>query len=575
MGTLLDLASLVVVPSGYKEDVVYSVKPTDGSGDLDFTRSNDTATRVNSAGLIEKVRTNLVLQSNTFDTTWVSAGGGTTTATIGATDPFGGATAWTLAKTGAAGRIEQFPTLSGQVTLSIYAKAGTLNWITFGNDVGGIYCNLNTGAVTLNSAGGSAVSVGNGWYRITLTTATNGNAFRIYPADGDGNVSGTSGNVLIYAAQMESGDIATDYISTTSAAVSVGMTANVPRLDYSGGGCPKLLLEPQRTNLALYSEQFDNAAWGKDEISVTANTATAPDNTVSADKIIPSTSSSGHHLTETVTGAAHSFSVFAKSGGYSTLNILYTVHNSYATFNLSDGTITETNGTATAKIENYGNGWYRCTVSTSSTTHTEVRIYAINGTTFADVNTPGNGTDGILVWGAQLEVGSYATSYIPTLAAASTRGADASFKTGISSLIGQTEGTMFAEFTIPETQSPSFFSISDGTSANRIIFGYYLGVVRYYTSSTTGSFSSAGIIDAAPVVGQTYKIAIGYKANDFKVYKNGSNTNTETTYTVPASLTALDNEGGNAGQNIYAGVKQLLLFPTRLSNTQLAELTTI
>ena len=355
---------------------------------------------------------------------------------------------------------------------------------------------------------------------------------------------------------------------------------NVPRLNYPlidgvVSGCPSLLLEPSRSNLALYSEQFDNAAWGKYNISVTANTATAPDNTVSADKIIPSTSADGHHLTETVTGAAHSFSVFAKSGGYSTLNILYTVHNSYATFNLSDGTITETNGTATAKIENYGNGWYRCTVSTSSTTHTEVRIYAINGTTFADVNTPGNGTDGILVWGAQLEVGSYATSYIPTLAAASTRGADASFKTGISSLIGQTEGTMFAEFTIPETQSPSFFSISDGTSANRIIFGYYLGVVRYYTSSTTGSFSSAGIIDAAPVVGQTYKIAIGYKANDFKVYKNGSNTNTETTYTVPESLTALDNEGGDAGQNIYAGVKQLLLFPTRLTNTQLAELTTL
>ena len=91
-----DDASLIMYPSGYKANKIYSLKPTDGSGDLDFTRSNDTATRVNSAGLIEKVRTNLVLQSNTFNTSWVLSNA---TVSSGATDPNGGSTAWTLNKT--------------------------------------------------------------------------------------------------------------------------------------------------------------------------------------------------------------------------------------------------------------------------------------------------------------------------------------------------------------------------------------------------------------------------------------------------------------------------------------------
>jgi len=134
---------------------------------------------------------------------------------------------------------------------------------------------------------------------------------------------------------------------------------------------------------------------------------------------------------------------------------------------------------------------------------------------------------------------------------------------------------MFAEFTIPETQRPSFFSISDGTYANRIIFGYTAGALRYYVNSSTGGFSVSRTIDSSAVVGQTYKIALAYKNNDFKAYKNGTNTNTETTFTTPSSLTAIDNQGGGVGQFLFAEVKQFLLFKTRLTNEELAALTTI
>ena len=170
-------------------------------------------------------------------------------------------------------------------------------------------------------------------------------------------------------------------------------------------------------------------------------------------------------------------------------------------------------------------------------------------------------------------MGSYATSYIPSTSSSATRVADACFKTGISSLIGQTEGVFYAEFTMPEIQGPSFFSISDGTSTDRIIFGYYAGQLRFYVNSSTGSFSASGVIDASPVVGQVYKIAIAYKNNDFVVYKNGGNTNTLTTFTVPASLTAMDNQGGGVGQWIYGNVKETILFKTRLTNSELAQLT--
>ena len=124
-----DDASLVVIPSAQKTSKLYAVKPTDGSGDLAFTRTGDTATRVNSAGLIEKVRTNLVLQSQTFDNaSWVKSN---ITVTANSTNaPDGTATADTiLAPTTSVNAIYQAISTSGVLTLSVYAKANTSNFI--------------------------------------------------------------------------------------------------------------------------------------------------------------------------------------------------------------------------------------------------------------------------------------------------------------------------------------------------------------------------------------------------------------------------------------------------------------
>ena len=583
MGTLLDLASLVMIPSGYKEDVIYSQIPTDGSGDLDFTRASN-ATRVNSAGLIEKVRTNLILQSNTFDTTWFA--GGTISVTSGQSGYDGSSDAWLLDKTQANAHYRQDFTFDGSiVSYSFYVKAGTLNWVNLNFGGTNSFFDLSGGVTGVTTAITSSIQdIGGGWYRCTAVNNYNGgSSLRIYPADADNDTSGTSGNIYIQDAQLETGDIATDYIPTTSAAVSVGMTADVPRLDYTGGGCPKLLLEPQRTNLKTSSE--DATGWGNPiRITTSLNVAISPDGYVNADKIIETATNDTHRFDvgfSATNGATYTFSYFAKAAERTQCHIHGYGDNgvfniSTAIFDLSNGTILSNTGGGTASIVSYGNGWYR--VSLTLTAAATALGYwgfglALNGTT----SYLGVLTNGALFYGIQLELGSYPTSYIPTLGASVTRVADAASKTGISSLIGQTEGTMYLEFNSEnlESYTQRILTVSDNTNNNAI--GFQLSAANQITFYVVdGGVGQVVITKSAPAItlGQTTKVAAAYKANDFVLYINGVQVGTDTSGSVPAtSVLQYANPGGTTP---YIGkVAQTLLFPTRLSNTQLAELTTL
>jgi hypothetical protein len=229
--------------------------------------------------------------------------------------------------------------------------------------------------------------------------------------------------------------------------------SNVPRIDYTGGGCGKLLLEPQRTNLALYSEQFDNAGWTKLNATISANAATSPDGTQNADKLVESATSAIHYCETSVSvisGQSYSYSVYAKQGErHITLQGSAPTNSAYATFNLSTGVV-GASAVGSASIIDAGNGWYRCTLTFTSAATSVANmavLLADSPTAGRSSSYSGNGTSGVFLWGAQLEAGAYATSYIPTWgAAAVTRLADACSKTGISSLIGQTQGTLFLDF---------------------------------------------------------------------------------------------------------------------------------
>ena len=335
--------------------------------------------------------------------------------------------------------------------------------------------NFDATSGTIIGTGGSitsssVTSVGSGWYRLSGTYISTGTstAFAVY---GMGTMS-----FAAWGAQLETG-VTTAYIATTSSAVSVGPVANVPRLDYLGSTCGKLILEPQRTNVQINSENFSALAY--ENGTITSNNTTSPDGYVNADLYTENTTNSYHRINvggQTYTsGTAYTFSVFAKANGtgrYLCVNA-QSAFNARTFFNLNTGVISLTElGSAT--ITNYGNGWYRCTVTGTRTSGTSSDSMYFGLTTgLADLNYTGNGTNGFWGWGIQIEnSASYATSYIPTLGAAVTRGQDVTSKSGISSLIGQTNGSAQMTFVMDSdtsADSTTMLGIHASTStANRI-----------------------------------------------------------------------------------------------------------
>ena len=544
--SLYDDASLIMYPSGYKANKIYSLKPTDGSGDLDFTRSNDTATRVNSDGLIEKVRTNLYTYSQSFaDASWLTLSA--TKVSTSATDPNGDNTAANITWTSGTPRYfyKDFGNIS-PLTVSFWVKSngGGNKFRLFGN------------GTNVFSADFTATST---WTRYSLS-------FNGSDVTGIGIAfasDNSAADLLVAFAQLEVGDVMTAYIPTTTTAVSVGMLADIPRIDYTGGGCGKLLLEPQRTNGILYSEQADNSYWIKFQCSITANQAISPDGYQNAD-LFTSTANGGAVIYKTcVTAGALSF--FAKVGSLNA-NALFAISVDGvggASWN-QDGTLNAVaGGTATDGVS-YGNGWFRFNYNVTSGS---VVNYGLASSTDGDT---------AFIWGIQNEdSASYPTSYIPTLSAASTRGTDSCSKTGISSLIGQTEGTIFVDF-VQKSVGASVVQIqlNDGSNSNRVqleVNSSGIGVMYVFSGGALTGQINLGTF----TTGTRYKVAIGYKVNDFVTYINGVSAGTDTNGAVPISMSRID-LGAEVGTP-YTGyeLNQALLFKTRLTNTQLAELTTI
>jgi len=423
-------------------------------------------------------------------------------------------------------------------------------------------------------------SMGNGWYRCSIVVNTADNNCRIYPADADGDLSGTSGNIYIQDAQLETGDIATDYIATTAAAVSVGPVSGLPRLDYLGSSCPRLLLEPQRTNTMLNSEALNS--WLKLDTSATSNTAVSPSGYADADTAT-ATGNAPHLIYQNLaftSGTAYTLSVFAKANTSDYIQLVLAGQFSatnYANFDLSNGTITAS-AFVTAKIEDYGNGWYRCSVSAtapSSATNSQI-VYLINSPTAPRAQSFNASGESVYLWGGQFEAGAYGTSYIPTLGAAVTRLADAASKTGISSFIGQTEGVLYAEVDVRNLTAAKVPLQVLQDADNR--FGLAIintgSSLRFQGYCRIGGTFTAVIDYDAPLVGGVYKLSLGYAPNDWVLYVNGIQRGTNTTSSVPT--TSICDVGSVSGTYILDDrLAQALLFKTRLSNAQLAELTTL
>jgi hypothetical protein len=326
---------------------------------------------------------------------------------------------------------------------------------------------------------------------------------------------------------------------------------------------------------------MNNAAWTKTNATVSPNVAISPDGYTNACKLIPSSGLQGilqqnHNITAT---QANTISVFAKAGE---LNIITVNSRDNASasnaaeisFNLSTGVIsiaasaTGAYSAASGTITNYGNGWYRLTLTHTSSISTTTRVRA-----FTD--TSGDGTKGLFVWGFQFETNaSYASSYVNTLGASVTRGVDLAQKTSATALIGQTEGVLFIDFVMEAPEENRRFSLSDGTTSNRIFIGQTTdGKILFFvsnSSTTQVSFSTS----TSYTKGTRLKIALAYKQNDFTGYINGEQIFTDSTGTVPSTSKFSFSEASDSAIFI-SSVNQALLFKTSLSNSELASLTTI
>ena len=348
------------------------------------------------------------------------------------------------------------------------------------------------------------------------------------------------------------------------------VATGVPRIDYTTGS-PALLLEPQRTNSLLQSNTF-NTAWlnqlgGGTIIGGQINTLSASNDAWKLTKDAASNRSIRQSIS--LSSATYAYSAFLKSGTLA--NAAMRVDTSsgarFMMIDLSIGTISSTIGTiVSTSIEDYGNGWYRCTmVVTESITNVHVYVGEFSGTIAGD----------IYCQRTQLEAGSYPTSYIPTSGTAVTRVVDSASKTGISSLIGQTEGTILLEI-------PQFIAQPLGT------FG---AILSLYTSSSDRigfiCVNSTKISIYIIAGGVTYlnfaftpsngvnKMALGYANNDAVVVVNGNVLTTDTSIVVPPSSAIALNSYGFSTYSANTSINQVQLFTTRLSNAELETLTTI
>jgi hypothetical protein len=395
------------------------------------------------------------------------------------------------------------------------------------------------------------------------------------------------------------GDLTWTRASTANRTNSSGnielMASGVPRLSYMYGSCPALLLEPQRINLALRSEEFDNATWTKSASSITANSVTSPDGTTNADTFESTTNTTTEVIVSqnisSTSGTNYAFTFYVKPNNQNFVFLCIngqgtTNHFITAVFDLSDGTVGQTavgtlSGTiVSTSIQQASNGFYRLTlVGSINFTNLRARIGLATAKTGNSISVTGSVNianslgKSVYIYGSQVEAGAYPTTYIPTTTASATRVADSYGRDNIytNGLITSSGGTWFIELRnnlvyTRDNASASIFintglsaSLNDGfrmrnTGSSRMLFDKIVASVSttLYTTTT-----------------DTTKIAIKWNGSTADIFANGTKVVSATSFTA----TAMENLNGSPQVPIF--IQQMALFSTPLSDTDCTTLTTL
>jgi len=353
---------------------------------------------------------------------------------------------------------------------------------------------------------------------------------------------------------------------------------NIPRIDFSNDG--SLLLEPQRTNLVTYSEKLSQ--WTQTGVSITDNEIISPDGTTNA-SLITEDSTLGFRyffLNLTVTTNSHSLSFFAKDNGQY-LQVFFgtsdTTGNVYINFDLENGTY-DNNGVTNPSIEDFGNGWWKISLQVTPIVTNDFGVLFSPVPSLTSSRLPsyqGDGASGFYIWGIQLEAGSYSTSLIPTSGSAVTRVADACVNAGNASTFNDSEGVLYAEISALANDGTyrQLGITGSGNNQVNLSFDNVANTIGGVVLSSGTYYVLSHIVSDTTVAS---KVALKYKLNDIKFFINGFEVDSKNSANMPIGLNELNFAIGTTNSNpFYGNCKELRVYNTALTDTELEELTTI
>ena len=329
-------------------------------------------------------------------------------------------------------------------------------------------------------------------------------------------------------------------VNFTISVKEVTTTTNTPRIDFSNDEAGALLLEPQRTNEIDYSNDFSQ--WSViGSPTLTSNYGASPDGTQNSTRV---QMVSGDRIYTSITSPSEgSFSVYLKGSGVVKLR-------DSANIVIADVTLTSE--------------WVRYYNIGDFSSSSNIQIQYVSGSVDLEI------------YGAQFEEGSYATSYIPTNGTPNTRLGEVCSDAGNSSFINSEEGVLYAEISgLADDLTKRSIALSDGSSVNRVLFRYdnFSNKIRVYVLS--GGIIEGSLTFIVSDILDFLKIAVKYKENDFALWINGIEVDTDNSGTTPIGLNTLEFANGNGGEFFYGNTKGLQVFSEALSDAELQTLTTI
>ena len=400
---------------------------------------------------------------------------------------------------------------------------------------------------------------------------------------------------VLYNIEPDDSDFTVDRNSTKyvlgNGGTIVPVATDEPAFEFNADGTYKgLLVEPAATNVCKQSEDIATS-WGPTNATITVNATTAPNGNTTADKL--NDDSGGGTgvvaVAQTITVSAatkYTASVFLKADQLAFARLLAFNYDGGTSgsqyFGLSgDGSLGTASNLDDSSITAYPDGWYRCSITwTQGAADTSFLFVIYVADSISNASVDRDGTSSIFVWGAQVEAGPIATSYIPTTTASVTRVKDDITQTGAQSLIGQTEGTLYVEvdWRLASGTFQFLLSVNDGTADNRIIiFKHNSDELRMYAKADGGAPNPDQGESPSGYSG-IQKFAFAYAEDDFELYRNGSSISSDTSGSLAALATLTDIDLGqnfNAGNQANMHIRAVALYPTRLSDAECEALTTL